>query len=83
MPACRLTGSATLIALLAGCDMPVQPALDQCMRREIFAQCMKSLPPGPALTHYNDWSEVVDSCQNVATQQSYRRPDMVTRECLP
>lgn len=53
-----------LIAFLAAACGPGQQlepiGLDQCMRREIFFECLRSIPPGPSSTQYNDWSEVVD-----------------------
>ena len=42
-------------------------------RQRIFKECMASLPLGPQTTHYNDWSEVVDSCEDVAYYQSQEK----------
>lgn len=72
--------------LLAGCDSkPFQPinGTDQCMRREIFKECMAALPAGPKATHYNDWSEVVSECDSAARYQAIRRMDQIKMECRP
>lgn len=45
---------------------------DPVIRAERFDACMKALPAGPVSTHYNDWSEVVDSCESAANSQSKR-----------
>jgi hypothetical protein len=65
--------------LLVGCEEPARP--DQCMRREIFQQCMKALPAGPQATKYNDWDEVVSQCESVAYHQSLRKSDSIKPEC--
>lgn len=71
---------------LSGCGENVLPEpskSDQCMRREIFLQCMASLPKGPEKTTYNDWDEVVESCEKAAWKQSYRKLDQIKMECRP
>lgn len=45
---------------------------DPVIRAERFDACMKALPAGPVSTHYNDWSEVVDSCETAAYRQAQR-----------
>lgn len=45
---------------------------DQKLRAERFDACMKALPAGPVSTQYNDWSEVVDSCESAAYRQSLK-----------
>lgn len=45
---------------------------DQKLRAERFDACMKALPAGPVSTQYNDWSEVVDSCESAAYRQSQK-----------
>lgn len=44
------------------------------LRRELFQQCLKSLPLGPTSVVNNDWSEVVDSCDSIAFSQSFEKP---------
>jgi hypothetical protein len=68
---------------LLGCDKmyPEQPVTDQCMRRAIFAQCMKLLPAGPKATHYNDWDEVVKQCDDTAYYQAKRMKEQVPVAC--
>jgi len=65
---------------LSSCDR-VSTSTDQCLRREIFKQCMESLPEGPEITYYNDWSEVVAECGNQAYYQSIRSVSQIKPEC--
>lgn len=72
------------ILLLAGCDMKprvVTEIPDQCLRRELFNECMKSLPAGPVATHYNDWDDVVSECRAYAWSVSIRNESQVKPEC--
>lgn len=59
------------LLLISGCknQYPVV-VTDQVMRRQIFKECMAALPAGPSSTKYNDWDEVVKSCDVVAAAQS-------------
>lgn len=81
----KLITAASLICLfvLTGCgaDRANQP--DQCLRQEIFKQCMASLPKGPqSITAAgNDWDEVVKSCDNAAYSQSIRTTQTIKPEC--
>ena len=54
---------------------------DKCLQREIFKECMESLPAGPASTHYNDWDEVVSQCREVAFYHSLRIESTIKNEC--
>ena len=76
-----LIGAASLLtAMLAGgCTESTGP--DQCLRREIFQQCMKALPAGPQATKYNDWDEVVGKCETVAYYQSLKKKTQIAAEC--
>ena len=67
--------------LLAGCNQFTAPTVDQCLRREIFTNCLTNLPAGPAATKYNDWDEVVSSCENVAYYQALRKKELIKLEC--
>ncbi len=72
----------TLLALTA-CAPPEPPpsSPDQCLRREIFQQCMAALPAGPVGAKYNDWDEVVAECDSIARSQAYRQNDVIKKEC--
>lgn len=69
----------SVVSLLTACNpSPGSPAsdwqwmTDQTLRADLFQKCLGALPAGPVSTHYNDWSEVVDSCENSAYYQSRR-----------
>ena len=71
-------------ALLTGCDAS-SSAPDQCLRQEIFKQCVANLPEGP--THLNaagnDWREVIHQCDSAAYLQSIRIKNIIKPECRP
>jgi len=69
------------VAMLSACNIVAEPGsnasaikyvTDQKLRAERFDACMKALPAGPVSTQYNDWSEVVDSCETAAYRQSQK-----------
>lgn len=71
------------ILFCAGCSDVDVTIRDQCMRRQIFKECLAALPVGPTTVVSNDWSEVVDSCESAAAYQSLRRTSQVKVECRP
>ena len=75
-----LIGASLLTAVLSGGCMEITGP-DQCLRREIFQQCMKALPGGPQATMNNDWSEVVNKCESAAYYQSLKKKKHITAEC--
>lgn len=84
-----LIGAATLLTavLAGGCtNSEGKPTInttgtDQCMRREIFLQCLQALPAGPQASKYNDWDEVVGACDSAAYYQSLRKLEVIKPEC--
>lgn len=68
--------------VLVGCEVP-RPTngVDQCLRQELFSKCLAELPKGPEAAVYNDWAEVVTSCQNAAYSHSLRKYEYVKPEC--
>jgi hypothetical protein len=78
-----LIGASMLTAMLGGCGEPGPNTMlrDQCLRQQIFLQCMAALPAGPTAAHYNDWAEVVDSCESVAAYQALRPAMAIKKEC--
>jgi hypothetical protein len=68
-----------LCIMLLGCERTSQ--VDQCMRRDLFTQCMKTVPIGPTTVKYNDWEEVVQACENAAYYQSLRKTEFIKPEC--
>jgi len=70
------------VTLLAACEPSSEHSSpDQCLRAQLFQQCLKALPAGPQSTKDNDWDEVVRSCDSVAFYQSYRARKLITPEC--
>ncbi len=69
------------VCCLSACDAPKYLEVDRCMQREMFRECMASLPVGPVRAHYNDWSEVVSECRDYALYSSYREARLITEEC--
>lgn len=67
---------ACIILGLTGCGagpIPPREEPDRQVMAERFDACMKNLPAGPVATKYNDWDEVVDSCNRAAYFQSLRK----------
>ncbi len=74
-----------LLLLLTACnevrEITEKNIPDQCLRRELFTECMKLLPGGPIATHYNDWDDVVSECRGYAWTVSVRLESQVKKEC--
>jgi hypothetical protein len=62
----KSTGILALAATLTACGEIEIWETDQSKRQELFKECMELLPSGPKSTHYNDWAEVVDECNDYA-----------------
>jgi len=78
----KLLGTVLAVTVLAGCTQdPNQSKVDQCMRQDLFIQCLKSLPAGPTSTMYNDWDEVLKECQSAAYYHSLRKLHTIKLEC--
>lgn len=76
----------TSLLLITSCEIAYREDKDstmpdKCLEREIFKECMKSLPAGPTSTHYNDWDEVVHQCGLIAYYQSLRKQSTIKNEC--
>lgn len=80
-----MTISALLVSafLLSGCNQEPNNGPDQCLRQEIFKQCVANIPKGP--THLtatgNDWDEVISACQSASYYQSIRVKSTIKPEC--
>lgn len=80
-----------IAAFFIGCDAsdarnphpPSDPiVVDQCLRREIFKECLGLLPKGPdKIDNSNDWDEVVQKCESSAYYQSMRLSSVVSKQC--
>lgn len=66
----RATIVVCLLALAGCAKIDPNQAKRGELRRQYFVECMKLLPPGPQGTQYNDWSEVVESCDSTAMYQA-------------
>ena len=82
----KVITTSTLLALafvLSGCNQEPNNGPDQCLRQEIFKQCIANVPKGP--THLtaagNDWDEVISACQSAAYYQSIRIKSTIKPEC--
>jgi len=73
---------AVLVAL-GGCAPPAPQdrVVDQCLRHQYFEECLKTVPPGPSATHYNDWDDVVEACGSQAYYMALRPHAAVKPEC--
>lgn len=67
--------------LFSGCTDEQKSGPDQCLRAQLFKDCMESLPAGPQETKYNDWAEVVEECNDTAYYQSIRPFSVIKKEC--
>lgn len=79
-----MTISAVLVSVfaLSGCNQEVSSP-DQCLRQEIFKQCLVNAPRGP--THLtaagNDLDEFISQCDIAAYYQSIRIKSTIKPEC--
>jgi hypothetical protein len=56
--------------------------IDQCLRTQIFKDCLVVVPKGPErIANSNDWEEVVTACADAAMYQSVRQAGQVKAEC--
>lgn len=70
------------IGTMSGCDqLPPPTTTNECAREQIFQACLKALPAGPASTHYNDWDDVVDSCESHAYYTAQQIRSTVPLQC--
>jgi hypothetical protein len=71
------------VLTLVGCtpENMGREQLDQCIRWQLFQQCMAALPAGPVQAKYNDWDEVVSQCESTASRAAYRIPELVPDTC--
>ena len=83
----RMAALAAVLLLTACASEPADPheAARGLLRAKLSQRCMESLPAGPQSTHYNDWSEVVDSCTQNAWYQANgcKNPELCLRELFP
>lgn len=79
-----LIGAASVLAaVLCGCDTQEPIVTDQCLRTELFRQCLAAIPKGPDRVGAaaNDWQEVVEECGSQSKYQSLRKKAYVKPEC--
>lgn len=44
--------------------------IDQDKRIELFNQCLARVPVGPTAVKYNDWDELVSTCDEISKSQA-------------
>lgn len=54
------------VLFLSACEPPERWKVDKNLQKDLFFECMNSLPAGPNETVYNDWDEVVEECRYTA-----------------
>jgi len=59
--------------LLVGCNETQPQLVNQKERQRLFKECLAAIPPGPTMTQYNDWQEVVEECGQQAYYQALTR----------
>lgn len=79
----KLPLTLCLTFLLTACfSDDTHTRVDQCKRIELFQQCLAAIPKGPEKTVYNDWSEVVESCDDISHRQSFKLKKQIPVGCL-
>jgi len=69
---------------LSACDLGEVSRPDNCLRADLFKQCLAAVPKGPErIGNSNDWDEVVGACENAAYHQSLRKLSSIKKECQP
>jgi len=80
----KITALFAAFLALSGCsvEMSNSTVLDQCLRRELFKECLAGLPKGPTTTGISsDWDEVVYACGHQAYYLALRKKDQIKAEC--
>jgi hypothetical protein len=76
----KLTALFAALLALSGCSGEMSN--DQCLRREIFKECLAGVPKGPTTTGISsDWDEVVYACGSQAYYLALRKKDQIKAEC--
>lgn len=65
----RASLACTLMLSLAACGEA--PTYNQELRVQLFQDCLKAVPKGPEVSTFNDWNEVVQTCDNISYYQSF------------
>ena len=75
----KMLRTILILSLLAGCES--SSITDQCLRKELFSQCMDLSPADPTNTMYKDRDELVNYCESASFSRSFRLRDQVKAEC--
>ena len=71
-----------MVMTIAGCGDYQPPSPNQCLRVELFKQCMASIPAGPVVIgNDNNWGEVIGKCESSSYYQSMREYSTIPPEC--
>lgn len=64
----------TFVILFVCCknETTYKVAIDQKLRRELFCECLKTVPQTPEVMGKSDWSKIVNECSDYAISLSQR-----------
>lgn len=80
----KILFAVAMLAGLAACGPTEEHCIDQCLRSQLFQDCLSRIPKGPEkiTAAGNDWDEVVSECRSAAYYQSMRSQcEVVKPEC--
>ena len=78
----KLLVALALSLFLYGCDNVPSNGIDQCLRAQLFKECLEKVPKGPDVVNFNDWRNVVSECESASQYQSVRLRTSIKQECL-
>ena len=68
----------TIFLLLISCETYDASRIDQCLRREIYKECLGAAPKDK-----EPWTKIVDKCSTLSEYQATRRVTQIKPECRP
>lgn len=77
----RVVLSAVFLGTLFLSGCVEKPEVDQCMRRELFQQCLRLVPQGPKSVGISDWADVVKQCEVASYYQSLVTKSSIAKQC--
>lgn len=74
----KLMVALLFITILSACAESDESVPDNCLRAEIFKQCMAAIPNN---LHDANFSLSINACDSAALYQSKRRTSLIKKEC--